>query len=103
MFYLTGYVGLSDYSEKWIWIANDQNNNEQIISLLHEFFHFYFHDQQDNRKRIPKNQDKDPIERRAENSAENTLSWYKKNTKKFNELKRYVATIQVEECDLDEF
>lgn len=55
-------------------------------TLLHELFHVFFHDEDDGRTRICE-QVRDPVERRADDSAIHMLQWYKKNKEHYAELK----------------
>jgi Zn-dependent peptidase ImmA (M78 family) len=70
---LTGYCGLCVFEDDAIIIAHDMSIMEQYISVLHEIFHYYFRDYHDIRLHEQKN---DPVEERAEKSAQNVLQWY---------------------------
>jgi len=74
----TGDLALYIPENDMIFIDNSLSRRKRIISLLHELFHYFFRDEDDDRERTQTSQKKDPIERRAENSAINMLQWYKK-------------------------
>ena len=70
----SGVIGLFVADEDKILIERSLSEPEKIITLLHELFHVFFHDEDDTCGENP-----ELVERRAENSALNLLQWYKKH------------------------
>jgi Zn-dependent peptidase ImmA (M78 family) len=89
---LTGYCGLCLFDEESIIIASDMSKIEQYISVLHEIFHYYFRDYHD--KRLHEEKD-DPIEERAEKSAQNVLQWYLGNEEMYQQFKSLYGKLKV--------
>ena len=97
---LTGLAGICLFDEHLIFIADDIDIEEKYISVLHEIFHHYFRDFDDERSR--EQSMRDPVEYRAENSAINMLQWYLKKPKQFSEFLELYATIKIEFLTDDE-
>jgi len=97
----TGYKGFFLPDLNLIYVDNSDSQKEFLITIFHELFHFFFHDEFDDRKKTP-NYRIDPIERRAENSAKNTYGWYVENSKLLNKLLTLVSTLPVSELTSQE-
>ena len=80
-----GYLGLAIFHEEEIMIQENESQIDFLTTLLHEVFHFYFRDGDDDRDYGVVDSD-DPIEIRAEKSARNMLKWYIDNEKRLLEL-----------------
>ena len=68
-----GYYGICIFDRKEIWVDSLECGVTFYVTLLHEIFHYYFRDYDDNRENIPK---EDFVEFRVEKSATNMLKWY---------------------------
>jgi len=99
----TGCTGIlvSDFDQ--VFINKTRKNKEFYISILHEVFHCYFKDAEDSRKKIP-SYDKDPVECRAEESAQSTYRWYRKkcNVGKFCEFRLLTTFLPREKLSLED-
>jgi hypothetical protein len=89
-----GYLGLSVFEKKEIWLDNIKDSITFYITLFHEIFHNYFRDYGDERKNRPED---DFIEFRAEKSAVNMLKWYVDNLDKLEEIKYLVAKLEIKD------
>lgn len=67
---------------------------EKYITILHEIFHIFFHDDNDTREDIIENK-RDPVEKRAELSAKNMYLWYKKNPLYFNHFAEKISVSMI--------
>jgi Zn-dependent peptidase ImmA (M78 family) len=67
---------------------------EKHITILHELFHIFFHDDNDTRDDDLETK-KDPVEERAELSAKNMYLWYKKNPLYFNHFMEKISVSQI--------
>ena len=83
--------GLSLFECNEVYVDSEMNEEDLYITVLHEFFHYFFKDECDNRKHATFDPNKDPIERRAENSAKNMLLWYKYNQEQYSVFKEFVG------------
>jgi Zn-dependent peptidase ImmA (M78 family) len=61
--------------------------NNRYETVMHELFHVFFRDGDDTRLRLIYNPKRDPIERRADTSAINMLSWYRANKSYYSDFK----------------
>lgn len=75
-----------------IYVAKDQSQTELYLSVLHEIFHYYFRDYQDDSWGHYEN---DVVEQRAENSAKNMLQWYYKKDYEFDVFKEALTKIKI--------
>ena len=95
----THFRGLCLFDRDMIYVCGEQCPEETMITILHECFHIYFRDVDDNRKR--QRQD-DPVERRAEDSAVNMLQWYKSNEKYYKQFLELVESLPTEKLTQEE-
>jgi Zn-dependent peptidase ImmA (M78 family) len=70
-----------------ILIDSSLKGDKLDLTILHEFFHIFFRDADDVRRRQIADPKSDPIERRADRSALNMLTWYKNNVLRYNDFK----------------
>jgi len=91
-----GDSGYSLSDKKLIIIAEDQLEEEIKLTVLHEIYHVYFHDEDD----IFENND--IVEERAENSSINTMGWYKTHSKQYEEFEKLFKALKVEKLTVEE-
>jgi hypothetical protein len=87
------FYGVCLFEKKKILVATEVSEQDFLISILHEIFHVYFHDDYDDRN-IKINPSKDPVEKRVEKSARNMLKWYRKNKDKYYEFKYLISRLK---------
>jgi hypothetical protein len=96
----TGLMGICLFEESTVFIADDIEQEQKYISVLHEVFHYYFRDYDDSRTRDMRMID--PIEYRAETSAQNMYAWYLLNKNPYEKFLSLYNDIKVEFLTNDE-
>jgi Zn-dependent peptidase ImmA (M78 family) len=95
----TGNLGLSAFDEKTIYLEALEDERELYITLLHEVFHYFFHDE----KQYQDSEEIDEhVENRAEISAINMYNWYMENPKKFREVKKIFEKLKTKKITIKE-
>jgi hypothetical protein len=90
-----GLYGIIEYidGDMIMLIDNSQPLEQKYISIFHECFHLFFRDYESN------SEDNDDVEKRAEMSSLNTLSWYHKNQKSFTKITKKILQLPIEELN----
>lgn len=98
----TGLVGIVVSDLEQVFIDGSIKKKDLYLTILHEISHCFFNDDLDSRKKIPK-YNEDPVEMRAESSAENIYKWYrkKKNYSKFCEFRLLISFLPREKLSAE--
>jgi Zn-dependent peptidase ImmA (M78 family) len=102
-----GYHGLVLFEQKIILIDQHKDNQVMLLlTVLHEIFHAYFRDYDDNRVERDEmtfdDYQNDVIEQRAEKSAINMLKWYIDNLNKLQEILELLVGIPIKKLTKSE-
>lgn len=95
LFETSGLYGIAVFDKKEVFVDSELKEDELYTTILHELFHYFFRDQDDDRVNHPSNPERDRVERRAENSALNMLNWYSTNDKYYQEFLTFVNSLPV--------